>query len=250
MRSMSRFLLTVAAVFAIATGTLQAQEPEPATEAPQQTAADPAATPTPGPTVPTVIPSEREAGSGAAAPVEAQVEPPAPSEAGLPPVEELPVVEPPILAPVAPAEPLVKKQPVKKPVPKTPKKPLEAAPVPEKGEREQVLDSAAAATDPGDAPPSDPDVAGPTATSADAAPMVPPLSGSADTAVARTDSTDETPAVSGRGAGTWVIFVALALGVLFVAGLTFRRRRTEDLSIFERPVGVSPAPEPPILRQS
>ena len=141
-------------------------------------------------------------------------------------------------------------KPVRKPAAGvSPKKPLEAAPPAEKSDREKALDSAAVAATDASAPPAPPadGVAG--STSPDAAPMVPPLS-SDETAAARTETTEETTTQTGRGAGTWVVLAALGLGIAFVIGLTVRRRRAEELSIFERSVTAAPAPQPPIAHHS
>jgi uncharacterized protein HemX len=141
-------------------------------------------------------------------------------------------------------------KPVRKPAARvSPKKPLEAAPPAEKSDREKALDSAAAAaTEPG-APPAPPaeGVAGSTAP--DAAPMVPPLSAD-ETAAGRTETTEETTTQTSLGAGTWVVLAALGLGIAFVIGLTVRRRRAEELSIFERSMTAATAPQPPIVHQS
>ncbi len=199
---------------------------------------------------PTAMPNGAEA---TVSPVESQVEPAAPAgdsvEAEPAPVEFAPapppVVEPPSASAAAP------ELPVRKPVARTaPKKPLQAAPAPEKTDREKALDSAAvASTDPGAPPPSNGDVAGPTAPAPDLAPMVPPLSDSAETSAARTEG-GAGPADSGRGAGTWIVLAALGLGILFVAGLTIRRRRDDELSIFDRSVPSPRATQPPLVHHS
>jgi fused signal recognition particle receptor len=257
MRSIRNYLLASAAVFAIAAGPARAQEPDPATEAPQPTATAPAATPTPSPMAPTAMPNDSAAVAPApespaetpvteAAPVEAA---PAPVQA--PVVETQPQAAPP---PVVPAPAVAPERPVRKPAAKpAPKKPLEPAAVPEKSDREKALDSAAAgaATDTGAVPPSDGGVSGttaPSAPSAEAVPMVPPVSAPSETAAARSESTDEAPAESGRGAGTWIVFAVLALGVAYVVRLTVRRRQVEDLSIFDR--GAPRPVQPPIVHHS
>jgi hypothetical protein len=172
------------------------------------------------------------------------VEPAAPPDGQTPPPEAAPenAAPPPVTAP---------ERPVKKPAAKAaPKKPFEAAPAPEKSDREKALNAAAAgATDPGASPPSDGNVAGAPAPPADAAPMVPPLADSSDTTAARADAGAK-PVDSGRGAGTWVVLAALVLGFLFVVGLTVRRRRAEELSIFDRPATTHRATQPPIVHQS
>ncbi len=180
-------------------------------------------------------------------PAETQVEPAAPPEGEKPPVEAAPED---VAAPLPVTAP---ERPVKKPAAKAaPKKPLEAAPAPEKSDREKALSSAAAgATDPGALPPSDGSVSGSAAppAPADAAPMVPPLAESPDTTAARTDA-GEKPVDSGRGSGTWVVLAALVLGILFVVGLTMRRRQAEELSIFDRSARTPRTTQPPIVHQS
>ena len=79
--------------------------------------------------------------------------------------------------------------------------------------------------------------------------MVPPLAESPDTTAARTDA-GEKPVDSGRGSGTWVVLAALVLGILFVVGLTMRRRRAEELSIFDRSARTPRTTQPPIVHQS
>ncbi len=268
MRSMSRYLLAAAVVFAIAAGPVRAQEPESATEAPQPTATAPAATPTPNPMAPTAVPSgDTEAARASELPVVAPVEP-APVDVDAPPVADAVAPEP-DAAPVEPApapEPaVVPDEPVHRPVaravPKS-KKPLEnSAPKPEKSDREKALDAAAAQVrDAGNPPPSGGDVAGTAAAvpesaaseaaPADAAPMVPPLSASEETTAVRSDAAVETETGGSRGSGTWIVLGFLALGILFVAAMTVRRRKSEELSIFERTASVPASRRPPVPRHS
>ena len=147
MRIMSRFLLAGAAMFAIAAGTVRAQEPDPATGAPQSTATAPAATPTPGAVAPTVVPSEAESSAAtaerAAPPVVENEAPTVSSEVEPPAAEPAPVVEPPSV----PAPAVAPEKPVRQPAVKV--SPEEAARGRARGrgesDREKALDSAAAA---------------------------------------------------------------------------------------------------------
>ena len=74
--------------------------------------------------------------------------------------------------------------------------------------------------------------------------MVPPLSASEETTAARSDTAAaETETGGNRGPGTWIVLGFLALGIGFVAALTIRRRKSEELSIFDR-TGPSRRPVP------
>jgi hypothetical protein len=144
---------------------------------------------------------------------------------------------------------------VKKPAAKTaPRKPVEPAPA-EKIDQDKAAAAAAAtaAGDQGTPPPSGGDVAGPTAPStgdANPAQAQPPPVSPLDTTDARSfvPAGEEEPAKRATGAGTWVVLATLVLGIAYIVTLTVRRRRDDDLSIFDR--SAPRAPRPPIAHHT
>jgi len=253
MRSMSRFLLATAAAFVIAAGVARAQQPDPATE--------PTAAPQ---VVPTAVPNPQTSTEAAPPqPVQGEEKPadaPPPQDAP-PPVDAAPAPAPVEAAPVAPApEPVVAPEPQaqppadkpadkpaakpsKKRAEKIDKKPVKPAVEENKEIKAETkpADAAAAAPLAGANPPSSGDGAAPPSAPAESAVPPAPIDTTGATSVNTNKETEEVPAKKSSPIGTIALIGALAIGVGIVVRLTMRRRKEEDITIFDK----SPAPRAP-----
>jgi len=254
MRSMSRFLLATAAVIAIAAGVARAQQPDPATE--------PTAAPQ---VVPTAVPST-DTSTEAAPPQPVQgeekpVQDAQPPQDAPPPVDAAPAPAPVEAAPVAPApapvvapEPQAQppaaksadkpaEKPSKKRAEKIDKKPVKPAVEENKEIKAETkpADAAAAAPLAGANPPSSGDGAAPPSAPAESAAPPAPIDTTGATSVNTNKETEEVPAKKSSPIGTIALIGALAIGVGIVVRLTMRRRKEEDITIFDK----SPAPRAP-----